>query len=119
MPLQEALDSLSDTFLLKSFNKDITHQQSLLSSGELLSTTLSYSRFFPAKLIQLVKVGEESHQLTRLLALYSEEERKNRETQLKRWTSLLEPVLLLSVGLVVGIVLLAMYLPIFQMSNQF
>lgn len=87
--------------------------------GESLHKSLSAFDFYPAKMIQLIKVGEEVNRMDyffeKIAAQYTEEV----EYRTNTISSLLEPLIIIFLGLVVGVILIAMYLPMFQMSNSF
>lgn len=92
--------------------KDILH-------GESLHQSLSTFEFYPSKFIQLIKVGEEVNRLDyffdKIAVQYTEEV----EFKTSTISSVLEPLIIIFLGLVVGLILIAMYLPMFQMSNNF
>lgn len=100
-----------ETSLLK-VEQDILH-------GESLHKSLAAFEFYPAKMIQLIKVGEEVNRMDyffeKIAAQYTEEV----EYKTNTISSLLEPLIIIFLGLVVGVILIAMYLPMFQMSNSF
>ncbi|TKC60296.1 type II secretion system F family protein [Pedobacter hiemivivus] len=87
--------------------------------GESLHKSLSAFPFYPPKMIQLIKVGEEVNRMDyffeKIAAQYTEEV----EYRTNTISSLLEPLIIIFLGLVVGVILIAMYLPMFQMSNSF
>lgn len=87
--------------------------------GRSLHQSLSDFPFYPAKMIQLIKVGEEVNRMDyffeKIAAQYTEEV----EYKTNTISSLLEPLIIIFLGLVVGVILIAMYLPMFQMSNSF
>jgi type IV pilus assembly protein PilC len=66
----------------------------------------------------MVVVGENSGQLPEILLGVAEFYEKEREVMIKRFVSLLEPTLTLVVGLVVGVVVLAMFLPMINMISR-
>lgn len=87
--------------------------------GESLHKSLAAFNFYPAKMIQLIKVGEEVNRMDyffeKIAAQYTEEV----EYKTNTISSLMEPLIIIFLGLVVGVILIAMYLPMFQMSNSF
>lgn len=93
-------------------------EQDILN-GESLHKSLSAFSFYPKKMIQLVKVGEEVNRMDfffeKIAIQYTEEV----EYKTNTLSSLMEPIIIVFLGLVVGIILIAMYLPMFQMSNNF
>lgn len=74
---------------------------------------------YPAKMISLIKVGEEVNKLDEFFAQISEQYTQEVEHQSSVISSLLEPIILLVLGTIVGVILISMYLPLFQMSSVF
>ncbi|HEY9000686.1 MAG TPA: type II secretion system F family protein [Mucilaginibacter sp.] len=87
--------------------------------GKPLHQSLKQFSIYPSKLIQLIKVGEETNQLDYFFARISEQYIDEVEYKTATLSSMLEPLIIIFLGLVVGVILIAMYLPLFQMSNSF
>ena len=85
--------------------------------GSNISTSLSTTGFFPNMVVKMIQVGEESGSLPRVLEKTSEHYERKVDTLVTTLTSLLEPIMIVSVGAVVSIVVIALYLPIFSMSD--
>jgi len=100
-----------ETSLLK-VEQDILH-------GESLHKSLSAFDFYPAKMIQLIKVGEEVNRMDYFFEKIATQYTEEVEYKTNTISSLLEPLIIIFLGLVVGVILIAMYLPMFQMSNSF
>ncbi len=84
--------------------------------GQLLHYTLNKSSFYPTNLIAMVQVGEEASQLDTMFKKLSDQYSNEVERQTAMIGSLLEPILIIGLGAIVGFVLVAMYMPLFQMS---
>ncbi|MFU2158039.1 MULTISPECIES: type II secretion system F family protein [Caldisericum] len=88
-----------------------------IQSGESLSESLSHRSFFPKVMVQMVSVGERSGlldtSLTRLADLWD----KSIDFTLKNLASKIEPTLILILGVIVGFIALAMYLPMFTLPS--
>lgn len=97
---------------LKQVEKDIL-------KGESLHKSLSSFKFYPPKLIQLIKVGEEVNRLDHFFEKISIQYTEEVEYKTNTISSSLEPLIIIFLGLIVGVILIAMYLPMFQMSNSF
>ena len=85
-----------------------------IKTGASLSTQLKKIEYFPIMMTSMVGIGEEAGELDEMLektAAYYDEEADNAMTKL---TSLLEPVAIIFIGIVVGVVVIAMYLPLFK-----
>lgn len=87
--------------------------------GDSLHASLSRFDFYPSRLIQLIRIGEEVNKLDfffeKIAVQYTEEV----EYRTNTISSLLEPLFIIFLGIVVGAILIAMYLPMFQMTNNF
>jgi len=93
-------------------------EQSILK-GESLHRSLAAFPFYPPKMIQLVKVGEEINRMDHFFEKIASQYTEEVEYRTNTISSLLEPLIIIFLGLVVGVILIAMYLPMFQMSNSF
>ena len=87
--------------------------------GESLHKSLAAFSFYPAKMIQLIKVGEEINRMDHFFEKIASQYTEEVEYRTNTISSLLEPLIIIFLGLVVGVILIAMYLPMFQMSNSF
>jgi len=93
----------------------IQAEQDILA-GEMLNKTLHKSNFYPSRLIALLKVGEETSNLDEMFKKVADEYNKEVERKTATIGSLIEPVLIVCLGGLVGFILVAMYLPLFQLS---
>jgi len=89
-----------------------------ITRGESLGETLEKSGVFPSLFIHMVKVGEKSGNLEEMLDEVSSNYAEEVQISLARLTSLLEPLIILTIGVVVGYIAVSILLPIFEM-NQF
>ncbi len=101
VPLQEALDKVENSIL----------------KGNSLSTSLKENPLFDNRIISLVKVAEETNQTEYVFKQLSEQFNQEVVQQSKTMTTVLEPLIILFVGVLVAILLVAMYLPMFQLSS--
>lgn len=85
--------------------------------GESIADPLRRSGLFPPVVIQMVAVGEKSGELEKMLLKISDSFERSVDTRITALMSLLEPVIILVMGLVVGFIVIAIMLPILQMSS--
>jgi type IV pilus assembly protein PilC len=78
---------------------------------------MSTTGFFPNMVVKMIQVGEESGSLPRVLEKTCEHYERKVDSTVTTLTSLLEPIMIVSVGAVVSVVVIALYLPIFSMSD--
>ena len=86
--------------------------------GMNLSTALSKAGSFPEIMLQLIEVGIESGQITEVLDRISLQYEKETDASLKRITSLIEPIMIVVVGLLAGTVVISIFLPMFEMTEN-
>lgn len=86
--------------------------------GSSISASLAESGFFPNMVVKMIQVGEESGSMPEVLDKTSEHYERKVDTTVSTLLNLLEPVMIISVGAVVSVVVIALYLPIFTMSEM-
>ena len=89
-----------------------------VANGGRLSAVLSDGNLFLPEAVQMIGLGENTGQLDRMLSAACEFQARERELMLKRNLALLEPALTLGVGLIVGFIVLAMFLPLINMVSS-
>ena len=87
-------------------------------SGMNLSTALSKAGTFPSMMLQLIEVGIESGQISEVLDRISMQYEKETDVSLKRITSLIEPIMIVVVGLLAGVVVVSIMLPMFSLTDS-
>ncbi len=85
--------------------------------GKLLAEPMELSGFFPPMAVQMIKVGEETGELSKMLKHVSNFFQREVEAFMKRFGTMIEPLMLLVMGGVIGTIVLAMFLPMFSMGG--
>lgn len=85
--------------------------------GSNISLSMAAAGFFPNMIVKMVQVGEESGSLPRVLERASSHYERKVDSMITTMVSLLEPIMIVTVGAIVLVVVLALYMPIFTMSN--
>ncbi len=91
--------------------------QQSVKEGQSITTPLEKVSVFPAMVTQMISVGEETGSLDAMLGKIADFYEDEVNAAVKSLTSILEPILMLFVGGLVGLVVISMYLPIFNMMN--
>ena len=86
-------------------------------SGESLSSALAKTRSFPPLMIQLIEVGVNAGRITGILNKIATQYEKEVDASIKKITGLIEPIMIILVGLLAGTVVMAMYLPILSLVD--
>ena len=113
----ESLNIVAKTISNTTFLEAFEAVKKGVTEGKNLSTLYSEHEVFPQTFHQMVQVGEETGRLDEMLesiALYYEEEF---DVTVDRLTELLEPLMIVFMGITVGFIIIAMYMPIFQIGN--
>lgn len=115
VPILEALDVAAQSLSSSRIKKQATQFSKSVEKGKSLSDILTENKdVFPSVMVQTIKAGEESGSLEQVLEEMAEFYEKEVDFSLKRFTSLLEPVLMLFIGVVVGGMVIIMIAPIYS-----
>lgn len=88
-----------------------------VKQGELLTSPMERSGFFPSMCIQMIMVGEETGELSKMLKHVAAYYQNSVETFMKRFATIVEPFMLVFMGGVIGIIIVAMFLPMFNIAQ--
>lgn len=89
-----------------------------VSSGDRIVTALKGEKLFPSTLVQMMNAGEESGKLDEVLEKVSQYYDREVDTQIKTMSTVVEPLLIVVMGSIVGTIGMAIMLPIFSLSQQ-
>jgi general secretion pathway protein F len=89
-----------------------------IEAGASIATPLAQSRWFPPIAIQMISVGEQSGELESMLDKIADVYERETEAKIMAMTSMLEPVMILVMGVVVGFIVISILLPIFEMNQM-
>ncbi|MFA6404262.1 MAG: type II secretion system F family protein [Salinivirgaceae bacterium] len=119
VPLTEALRLVKDMVTFYPIETSLPIIIADIEKGNSLNQSLQQFQVYDNRMVYLIKVGEEVNQLDRIFEKLQQQYAADVEHRVSVMSSLLEPILIIGVGLLVGIILIAMYLPLFQISNSF
>ncbi|HQR05118.1 MAG: type II secretion system F family protein [Proteobacteria bacterium] len=117
VPLVEALDSVggaSGNYVYSSATKQI---QGEVSTGTSLTVAMQNSNVFPSMVLQMVAIGEESGQLDSMLSKVADFFEAEVDDAVEALASLMEPMIMAVLGVVIGGLVVALYLPIFKLGS--
>jgi type IV pilus assembly protein PilC len=95
----------------------IVQSKENIVGGSNISLSMDSAGFFPNMVIKMIQVGEESGSLPEVLERTSMHYERKVDSTITTMISLLEPMMIVTVGAVVSVIVIALYLPIFTMSN--
>ncbi|TWI94539.1 type II secretion system protein F (GspF) [Mucilaginibacter frigoritolerans] len=119
LPLLRAIALIRQMISYYPIESSLQKVEDDIMKGKSLHESLQQFKIYPSKMIQLVKVGEETNQLDYFFGIISDQYIEEVEFKTSTLSSMMEPLIIIFLGLIVGIILIAMYLPLFQMSNSF
>lgn len=118
VPLLAGVGMLADVIACYPYRQSCAAICRALEQGELFSSCLArFPTLYDRKLTALVRVGEETNRLPEMLRRQGDALNDELRYRIKRLGALLEPVLILLVGLLVAVILVAMYLPMFRLGG--
>jgi general secretion pathway protein F len=117
VPLLGALEIVGNLVDNVVFAEAIDEARREISEGANITAPLARGGVFPPTVIQMISVGEQSGNLEGMLLKIAESFETDVENRVSTLASLLEPLLILALGVLVGFVVLAVLLPIFEMSH--
>ncbi len=117
VPLVDALDSVAGATGNAVYRDAIDRIKNDVSSGTQLQASMRQQNVFPVMAVQLTAIGEESGNLDEMLAKVAEHYEAVVDDMVDNLTALMEPMIMAVLGVLVGGLIIAMYLPIFQMGQ--
>jgi type IV pilus assembly protein PilC len=117
VPLVEALDSVGGASGNAVYAKATEQIQKDVSTGSALTTSMTATGVFPTMVLQMAAIGEESGSLDHMLAKAAEFYEEEVDDMVKGLSSLMEPFIIVILGVLIGGIVISMYLPIFKLGQ--
>lgn len=118
VPILQALDIVRNVVANAVIAESLDQTRKSVSQGSNLATPLRQSGLFPAIVIDMISAGQKSGQLEKMLMKLAEDYDREVEGTIEMLTALLEPVIIICMGLTVGFIVLAVLLPIYELNKQ-
>ncbi|MCB5205983.1 type II secretion system F family protein [Methylovorus mays] len=117
VPLVEALDSVAGASGNRVYYEATKQIQSEISTGTSLTVAMQNVEVFPNMVLQMVAIGEESGALDSMLSKVADFYEAEVDDAVEALSSLMEPIIMVVLGTLIGGLVIAMYLPIFKMGQ--
>ncbi len=117
VPLLQALNNARDVINNQVIASAIDAVSTGAKEGKGIAIPLSSANVFPPLALSMIKVGEETGQLDNMLMKVASTYEKSLNVAIKRFVSLLEPVMILSMGLIIGFIVISMLMAIFSITE--
>jgi general secretion pathway protein F len=112
-----ALNLVKEISQNEAISRSIAHTHDRLRGGKGMSSSLDETGIFPPLAVHMIGVGEETGRLDEMLIKVAETYEENVQTSMKRFVSLLEPLIIVMMGGVVGFIVISMLLAIFSINE--
>lgn len=116
VPVLKSLEIVTHTISNEAIRKELSVVHTAISKGASLGSSLEGGSHFPVLMTNMIKVGEKGGMIERSLVKIAETYDREIDKVTSMFTTLLEPILILTLGLVVGAIVISMLLPIFNIN---
>jgi type IV pilus assembly protein PilC len=117
VPIMQSLEVVAKAIDNMVIGSAIDAVRASIREGQTIAIPLQFSGVFPPMVVQMAKVGEETGALEQMLEKVADFYDVEVETAVAGLTSMLEPILIIFMGVVVGAMVISLYLPIFQLAT--
>jgi len=117
VPILDGLDIVAKTAGNKVVEEALSATRQSISEGKTLAEPLEQTQVFPPMVVQMIAVGETTGALDAMLSKIADFYDEEVDSTVSTLTSLLEPMLMIFLGVVIGFIVVAMYLPIFKLAG--
>ena len=118
VPILDALDICARTSGNKVVQQGIMRARTKIAEGHDMAGPLAESRVFPTMVVQMIGVGEQTGAMDQMLQKIADFYEEEVDAAVTAMTSLIEPIMMAFLGVVVGGLIIAMYLPIFNLAGN-
>ena len=118
VPVLRALDIVAETAGNRVISDTVLRARASIKEGEKISTPLFGSRIFPVMVTQMIAVGEETGRLDQMLVKVSNFYDEEVDSTLKSLTSLIEPLMIVGLGFIVGFIAVSVISPIYSLVGS-
>lgn len=114
----EIMEIIKNTTEYIFMKKDIEKAKRSIRNGESIYSSLKKMKIFSKEQLRLIKIGERTQTLAKTFEVLANVAQKKIESRLLRITTFIQPVLLGIIGVIIGVVISAIYLPIFSITSN-
>jgi type IV pilus assembly protein PilC len=117
VPILQALETVAKTSGNKVIEIAIMTARESVKEGERIAVQLKKANVFPPMVVQMVAIGEETGNLDTMLSKIADFYDQEVDTAVKALTSMIEPLIIVVMGVVIGFIVIAMFLPMFELGS--
>ena len=117
VPILQALETVSSAIDNEIFTEAIMNARARIREGDPIGEPLEKSKLFPAMVVQMIAIGEETGALDQMLGKVADFYAQEVETQLEQLAATIEPLMIVGLGGMVGFIVIAMFMPMIALIN--
>ena len=118
VPILQAMETVAGTVGNEIISEAIMNARARIREGERINEPLEKSKMFPPMVVHMISIGEESGALDQMLSKIAEFYEGEVESSLQSLTSAIEPVMIVFLGVCVGFIVIAMFMPLIQVIQN-
>jgi len=119
VPLVDGMSTVGAATGNRVYQKAVEDVKADISTGRSLENSMAQTKVFPNMMLQMVASGEESGELETMLDKVADFFEREVDDAVEALSSIIEPVMIVLLGGIIGTMVLAMYLPIFKLASVF
>ncbi|GAB6447475.1 type II secretion system F family protein [Bacillus cereus] len=119
VPIDDTLDNLKNVLTNRVLSDNIEKvRKEVVEEGYTLSKSMDEKPVFPKALVQILKVGEETGNLEEVLSTLADKYEEDVSDALKTMTALINPLLMVVIGAIVGVIVVSLFVPMFSLIDK-
>lgn len=118
VPVLQALNIVKETAGNEVLSKNVIRVHDAVREGEAIARPLGESKFFPPMVVNMVDVGEETGALDSMLIKIADSYEADVDVAVDGLTSMMEPILIIVMGVIVGFIVIALYMPLIKIAGS-
>jgi type IV pilus assembly protein PilC len=117
VPITPALESVASVAQIRSYQNATLEIRQAVASGARVSDSMEKTKLFPPESIQMIRIGEESGQIDSMLERLANQYETSLDDKVDTMSTVMEPMIMCVIGLLVGVLIVGMYMPIFSLGG--
>lgn len=117
VPITSALESVASVAQIRNYQEATLEVRQAVASGARVSDSMEQSRLFPPESVQMIRIGEESGRMDSMLERLANQYETNLDDKVDTLSTVMEPLIMCVIGVLVGVLIVGMYMPIFNMGG--
>jgi type IV pilus assembly protein PilC len=117
VPITSTLESVASVARIESFKKILLELRQQVATGTRVSDGMEKFKLFPPDAVQMIRIGEESGRLDEMLERLANQYETQLDDKVDNLSTVIEPMIMAVIGGLVGVLIVGMYLPIFNIGN--